>query len=117
MENFERRFLQTSRGVALAAIALTGICTAAVLSWQLALLLASAGWTALSVGQVLESADAPSSRRYATASAGQSSHFDAATVVDWLLDLPAIFLLVSALGLLALYHAYLKSVERKLSGA
>jgi hypothetical protein len=117
LKKFERRFLQTSRGVAIAAMALTGICTAAVVSWQFALLLASTGWSSLSVGRVLESADAPSPRRFATASAQQNSPFDAAIVFDWLLDLPALVPLVSALGLLGLYYAYLKSVEKKLSGA
>src|SRR2546423_988558 len=102
LKKFERRVLQTSRGVAIAAIALTGICTAAVVSWQFALLLASTGGSSLSVGQVLERADAPSPRRFATASAQQSSPFDAAIILDWLLDLPALVPLVSALGLLAL---------------
>jgi hypothetical protein len=108
-EKLERQLLQASRWTALAAIVLTSICTTALLGWQLALVVAGAGWTVLSVRQVLES-----SRQYATPNAEQGSALDAGPLLDWLLDLPATFVLVSALCLLALYYAYLKALEKKM---
>jgi hypothetical protein len=42
---------------------------------------------------------------------------NAAPVVEWVLDLPAILLLASALGLLVVYYAYIKALEKRLSPA
>jgi hypothetical protein len=109
-ENFERQLLQTGRWAALVAIVLTSTCTIALLGLQLAMVVAGAGWTSLSVGQVLESAGQPSPV-YETAS-GKHASFGAAPVLEWVLDLPAMLLLVSVLCLLAVYYAYIRSVEK-----
>jgi hypothetical protein len=112
-ENFERQLLQTGKWAALVAIVLTSICTIAVLGLQLALVVAGVGWTSLSVGEVLESAGEPP-RLYETASGEQPISFHAAPVLEWVLDLPAMLLLVSILGLLAVFYAYIKSLEKML---
>jgi hypothetical protein len=103
--------LQTGKWAVLLAIVLTSICTTALLGWQLALVVAGADWTLISVGQVLESAT-HSPRQYATAGSEPGSALDAASVLDWLLELPATFVLASALGLLAVYYAWLNSLEK-----
>src|SRR5215216_6393902 len=100
---FERQLLQTSQWAALAAIVLTSICIIAVLALQMAWVTAGAGWTSLSVGQLLESAGQPSPY-YNTASGEQATSFDPSPVVQWVLDLPAMLVLVSALGLLAVHY-------------
>jgi hypothetical protein len=97
LEKFEWSLLQTSKGVVIAAIALTAFCTTAVLGWQCARLLMGDGWISLSVSQVLASADSQSPLRYATASDRESSPFDAASIVDWFMALPALIPLVFAL--------------------
>ena len=114
-ENFEAPLLQRAKWAALVAIVLTSICSLAVLGWQLALVVAGAGWTPLSVGQVLENAE-QTPRHYVTASGEQVFALEAAPLLDWVLDLPAIFVLVSALGLVAVYYAWLKSLEKTVFG-
>lgn len=115
-EDFKRQLLQMCRWAALAAILLTSICTAAVLSLQFASALAGAGWTLLSVREILENATPPH-QQYVTASGEQRIGLDAAPILEWVLDLPAILLLGLALGLLVVYYGYLKSVEKTLSDA
>jgi len=114
-EYFSARLLQTGTWAARASIVLTSLCTAAVLSWQFALMVTGADWTFLSVREVLEGA--PPGEHYLTASAEQRIAIDVVPLIEWLLDLPAMLLLAAALGLLAIYYAYLKSVEKTLSGA
>jgi hypothetical protein len=70
-EDFQLRLLQMCRWAAVAAILLTGICTAAVFSLQFSLSLAGAGWTFLSVREVLESIAQPH-QPYVTASISPS---------------------------------------------
>jgi hypothetical protein len=41
----------------------------------------------------------------------------ASPVLEWLLDLPAMLLLGSVLGLLAVYYRYLKSLDNTSPGA
>jgi hypothetical protein len=81
---------------------------------QLASVVAGAGWTLLSVREVLDSA-AESPGQYAIASS--EKQVVAMPVLQWVLDLPAMLLLVSALGLLAVFYAYVKSAEKTTSGA
>jgi hypothetical protein len=111
-EDSERQLLQLSRWLAWAAILLTSICTAAVLGLQFSLVVAGKGWSFLSVRQILEG-DAQPDQQDVTAGIG----FNASPVVEWVQDLPVVFLLGSVLGLLVLYYRYLKSVEKTLSGA
>jgi hypothetical protein len=115
-EDFQRHLLQMCRWAALAAILLTSICTAAVLSWQLTLGVSGRDWTLLSVREVLESG-AQSSEQYTTASIVRYNALDAAAILEWVLDLPAMLMLVLVLGLLLVYYRYLRSVEKTLSGA
>jgi hypothetical protein len=114
MESFERQLLQMGRWSAVTAIVLTSICTTVVFGWQLALVVAGAGWTLLSVREVLESA-AESSGHYAIASG--EKQVVAMPVFQWVLDLPAMLLLVAALGLLAVFYVYVKSADKTVSGA
>jgi hypothetical protein len=113
-EQFSERLLQAGRWAAQAAIVLTSVCTAAVLSFQFALLVTGADRTFLSVRDVLEGA---SREHYLTASGEQRIATDVVPLIEWLLDWPAMLLLAAALGLLAIYYAYLKSVEKTLLGA
>jgi hypothetical protein len=114
-EHFSERLLQAGRWAAQAAIVLTSLCTAAVLSCQFALLVTGADWTFLSVRDVLEGASPR--EHYFTASGAQRIAIDVVPLIEWLLDLPAMLLLAAALGLLAIYYAYVKSVEKTLLGA
>jgi hypothetical protein len=113
-EDFQQQTLRV--WAVLAAIVLTGVCVAAVLGLQFSLSLAGAGWTILSVREVLESIAQPD-QQYVTASIEQPMGINAASVLEWVLDLPAILLLASALGLLVVYYGYIRSVEKTLSRA
>src|ERR1051325_1596202 len=97
--------LQTSKGIVVAAIALTGIYATAIFSWQCARFLIGDGTSSLSVLQVLESAGLESPVRHA-AGHRESSLFDSVTITDWFLALPALVPLLFALALLILYHEY-----------
>jgi len=106
LEVSERQLLQLSRWLTLVAILLTSICTAVVLSLQFALIVAGKGWTYLSVREILESAAQPD-QQDVTAGIG----FNASPVLEWVLDLPAMVLLGSVLGLLVVHYRYLKSLD------
>jgi hypothetical protein len=105
-EDSERQLLVLSRWVALVSILLTSICTAAVLGLQFSSVVAGKGWTFLSVREILEGGAQPD-QQDVTAGIG----FDASPVVEWVLDLPAMLLLGSVLGLLVVYYRYLRSAE------
>jgi hypothetical protein len=103
--------LQTSKGIVIAAIALTGIYATAIFGWQCARFLIGDGTSSLSVLQVLESAGFQSPVRHA-AGHRESSLFDSVTITEWFLALPALVPLLFALALLILYHEYLRFVEQ-----
>src|SRR5215208_7129591 len=111
-EDFERQLLQLSRWLALAAILVTSICTAAVLGLQFASVIGGKGWTFLSVRKILESGAQPD-QQDVTAGIGSN----APPVVEWVLDLPVMLLLASVLGLLVVYSRYLKSLDNTSPGA
>ena len=105
LEVSERQLLQLSRWLTLVAILLTSICTAAVISLQFALIVAGKGWTYLSVREIFSAAQPD--QQEVTAGIG----FNASPVLEWVLDLPAMVLLGSVLGLLVVHYRYLKSLD------
>jgi hypothetical protein len=111
-EDSGRQLLVLSRWVALASILLTSICTAAVLGLQFSSVVASKGWTFLSVREILEGGAQPD-QQDVTAGIG----YNASPILEWVLDLPAMLLLGSVLGLLVMYYRYLKSLDNTSPGA
>jgi len=108
LNKFEPRLLQGSKAVVVSAIALTSFCAIAVLGWQLQNFLSGEGSSPITVSEVLQLAN-----RYTTASFnGEPSRSFADAIYEWFLALPAISLLLLALGLLAIFYQYLKSADR-----
>jgi hypothetical protein len=102
-------FIHLAKHVALGAMLLTMICTMAVLGLQLASVFAGKAWTFLSVRELLEIAASPD-RQDVTSAIGL--HASARTsIFQWVLELPAVLLLASALGLILLYYNYLNSLD------
>jgi hypothetical protein len=111
-EHSERQLLELSRWLTLVAILLTSICTAAVLGVQFALVVAGKGWTYLSVREILQASAQPDQEDVTG-----GIRYNASPVLDWVLDLPAMLLLGSAVGLLVVYYRYLKSLAMSSPGA
>jgi hypothetical protein len=99
-------FIHLARWVALGTMLLTIICTAAVLGVQVAWAIAGKSWSFLSVREVLELA-ARTEHQDVTSGIGLPV---SPSIFERVLDLPAMFLLGSALGLLVVYYHYLKSL-------
>jgi hypothetical protein len=111
-EHSERQLLELSRWLTLVAILLTSICTAEVLGVQFALVVAGKDWTYFSVREILR-ANAQPDQQDVTGDIG----YNTSPVLAWVLDLPAMLLLGSVLGLLVAYYRYLKSIDNMSPGA
>jgi hypothetical protein len=76
------------------------------------LVVAGKGWTFLSVREILQASAQPDQEDVTG-----GIRYNASPVLDWVLDLPAMLLLGSAVGLLVVYYRYLKSLAMSSPGA
>jgi hypothetical protein len=98
---------------------MTALSMGAIVSLQVAFWLATRTWSPFPVAQIFELSQINVPRRYLTASvdAQTSGRVDPQSIIEWLLDLPAIVALFVALAFLALFYASLTSLEKWLPGS
>ncbi|MFL6805347.1 MAG: hypothetical protein ACJ8FM_15295 [Xanthobacteraceae bacterium] len=114
-----RRLVAFVKVLVAGAGAMTALSMGAIVSLQVAFWLATRTWSPFPVAQIFELSQINVPRRYLTASvdAQTSGRVDPQSIIEWLLDLPAIVALFVALAFLALFYASLTSLEKWLPGS
>jgi hypothetical protein len=112
-----RRFVTFTKMLVVGAGAATALCIAAIASLQFGFWFTMKTWSAFPVARIFELLQIDTPRRYIPASIDiSSSPLGPQHVIEWMLDLPAVVVLLAALALLALFYASLTSVEKWLLG-
>jgi len=114
-----RRLVAFVKVLVAGAGAMTALSMGAIVSLQVAFWLATRMWSPFPIAQIFELSHINVPRRYLTASvdAQTSGRVDPQSIIEWLLDLPAIVALFVALAFLALFYASLTSLEKWLPGS
>lgn len=113
--SFGQRVAQLAKGPVVVSAAFTALCTIGILLWQIGYGFKTGEWEAFTVSDVFQAAHIYIPRRYnmASFSPSQNSRFDAQTVMEWVLDLPAIVPLVVVTLLIALFYIWLARIAEK----
>jgi len=114
-----RRIVAFSKLLVMAAGAATALCMGALVSLQFGFWLMTRTWSPFPVSRFFELLDVNIPRRYVPASIdrAETGHFDSQSLIESVLDLPAIVVLFVALALVALSYAALAAFDKRLAGS